>query len=202
MKKLANYFFQGLLLVAPTGLTIYILYLIFRVIDDPLQTYIKDLTGITIPGLGLVVIVLFLTLLGIIGNFVVTDPVTNLIERLIRKAPVIEMIYTSLKDFLSAFVGKERRFNKPVRVLADANTGFEKLGFITEDDLKSFGVKQKVAVYFPYSLSFMGELFLVPADKVIAVDLPAAEVMKFIVAGGLAKMTPAGEEEKKDDSVK
>ena len=196
MKKLANYFFQGLLLVAPIGLTIYILYLIFRIVDDPLQTYIKDLTGITIPGLGLVVIVVFLTLLGFIGNFVVTDPVTNLIERLIRKAPVIEMIYTSLKDFLSAFVGKERRFNKPVRV--HANTGFEKLGFITEDDLKSFGVQKKVAVYFPYSLSFMGELFLVPVEKILPVDLPAAEVMKFIVAGGLAKMTPSGEEETKN----
>ncbi|MGB9746836.1 MAG: DUF502 domain-containing protein [Bacteroidales bacterium] len=195
MKKLANYFFQGLLLIAPAGLTIYILYLIFRFIDDPLQTYIKDLVGFTIPGLGLVVIVVFLTLLGIIGNYIVTDPFTNLIERLIRKAPVIEMIYTSLKDFLSAFVGKERRFNKPVRVIADANTGFEKIGFITEDDLKSFGVKEKVAVYFPYSLSFMGELFFVPADRVIPVDLPAAEVMKFIVAGGLAKMTPPDEKE-------
>jgi uncharacterized membrane protein len=41
----------------------------------------------------------------------------------------------------------------------------------------------------------MGELFFVPADRVIPVDLPAAEVMKFIVAGGLAKMTPPDEEE-------
>lgn len=195
MKKLANFFFQGLLLIAPLGLTMYFLYLIFRFIDDPLQTYIKDLTGITIPGLGLVAIVVFLTLLGFIGNYIVTDPVTNLIERLIRKAPVIEMIYTSLKDFLSAFVGKERRFNKPVRVIADAGTGFEKIGFVTESDLKYFGTPGKVAVYFPYSLSFMGELLLVPADKILPIDLPAADVMKFIVAGGLAKINPLDEKE-------
>jgi len=197
MKKFINYFFQGLMLIAPTGLTIYILYIIFRFVDDPLQTYIRDLTGVAIPGLGFIVIVLFLTLLGFIGNIIVTDPITNLVERLVRKAPVVELIYSSLKDFLSAFVGKEKRFNKPVRVKMHPQMDIEKLGFVTEKDLDKFGTTGKVAVYFPYSLSFMGELLFIPVEFVTPVDIPAAEVMKFIVAGGVAHVgQEEGEEEK------
>jgi uncharacterized membrane protein len=54
-----------------------------------------------------VVIVVFSDTSGIIGNYIVTDPFTNLIERLIRKAPVIEMIYTSLKDFFLLLLAKK-----------------------------------------------------------------------------------------------
>jgi uncharacterized membrane protein len=194
MKKVFSYFFQGLLLIAPLGLTLYILYLSFRFVDDILQTSIEHIFGTQIPGLGVVVIFLVITLLGFIGNIIVTDPITNLIERIIRKAPVIEMIYTSLKDFLSAFVGKEKRFNKPVLVKMSKNSDHEKIGFITEDDLSNFNLKDRVAVYLPFSLSFMGELFIVNVKDITPLDLPSADVMKFIVAGGLARV---GQEEEK-----
>ncbi|MFN8205856.1 MAG: DUF502 domain-containing protein [Bacteroidales bacterium] len=194
MKKIFGYFFQGLLLIAPLGLTIYILYLSFRFVDDILQTAIEGVFGSKIPGLGVVVIFLVITLLGFIGNLIVTDPITNLVERLIRKAPVIEMIYTSLKDFLAAFVGKEKRFNKPVLVKMSKNSNHEKIGFITEDDLTKFDLKDRVAVYFPFSLSFMGELFIVHKEDITPLDLSSAETMKFVVAGGLAKV---GQEEEK-----
>jgi uncharacterized membrane protein len=194
MKKVFGYFFQGLLLIAPLGLTIYILYLSFRFVDDILQTAIEGVFGSKIPGLGVVVIFLVIPLLGFIGNLIVTDPITNLVERLIRKAPVIEMIYTSLKDFLAAFVGKEKRFNKPVLVKMSKNSNHEKIGFITEDDLTMFNLKDRVAVYFPFSLSFMGELFIVHKEDITPLDMSSAEMMKFVVAGGLAKV---GQEEER-----
>jgi uncharacterized membrane protein len=194
MKKIFGYFFQGLLLIAPLGLTIYILYLSFSFVDDILQTAIEGVFGTKIPGLGVIVIFLVITLLGFIGNLIVTDPITNLVERIIRKAPVIEMIYTSLKDFLAAFVGKEKRFNKPVLVKMSKNSNHEKIGFITEDDLTNFNLKDRVAVYFPFSLSFMGELFIVHQEDITPLDMSSVEMMKFVVAGGLAKV---GQEEER-----
>jgi uncharacterized membrane protein len=61
----------------------------------------------------------------------------------------------------------------------------EKLGFLTAKDLSRLGELDKVAVYFPHSYNFSGELFIVPRDQVKKIDVNPAEVMKFIVSGGV-----------------
>jgi uncharacterized membrane protein len=66
-------------------------------------------------------------------------------------------------------------------------TGFEKLGFMTQEDLKDLEIKEKVAVYCPHSYNFSGELFIVPANDVRPLDIPPAEAMKFIVSGGMTR---------------
>ena len=63
----------------------------------------------------------------------------------------------------------------------------EKLGFITQEDVSKLGVEgDKVAVYFPHSYNFSGELFIVPSKHVKKIDGPPADIMKFIVSGGVA----------------
>jgi uncharacterized membrane protein len=86
----------------------------------------------------------------------------------------------------SAFVGKEKRFNKPVRVLVNPAANIEKLGFLTEDDMSKLDEKGKVAVYFPHSYNFSGELFIVPADQVKPVNIDPVQMMKFIVSAGVS----------------
>ena len=85
-----------------------------------------------------------------------------------------------------AFVGKDRKFNIPVLVLVNPVTQLEKLGFLTEQDLGMLELKDKVAVYFPHSYNFSGELFIVPRTQIKVLDLPASEVMKFVVSGGVS----------------
>jgi len=58
---------------------------------------------------------------------------------------------------------------------------------MTQEDLSDLDIKEKVAVYFPHSYNFSGELFIVPRELVRPVDIPSAEAMKFIVSGGVAK---------------
>jgi len=72
------------------------------------------------------------------------------------------------------------------------------LGFLTQDDLSKLEEKDKVAVYFPHSYNFSGELFIVPIEQVRAVDLNPAIVMKFIVSGGVSDIY---EEPEKLDSM-
>jgi uncharacterized membrane protein len=62
------------------------------------------------------------------------------------------------------------------------------LGFVTEKNLEEFGLHEMVAVYFPHSYNFSGELYLVPASSVESVDLSPSEVMKFVVSGGVTKV--------------
>jgi uncharacterized membrane protein len=90
-----------------------------------------------------------------------------------------------VRELLSAFFAKERKFSRPVLVRMSGAFDLEKLGFITQEDLGELGLRDKVAVYFPHSYNFSGELFIVPRERVRVVDITAQEAMKFIVSGGL-----------------
>jgi len=186
MKKVTKYFLQGLLYIAPFGITVYIIYSIFTFVDSLLKSTLLKLLNVDIPGLGLVIIVILIILTGIIGHTFIAKPFKSLFNRFIDKTPFLKVIYSALNDLFSAFVGKERKFDKPVLVLVNPISNLEKLGFLTEDDLTKLDVKDKVAVYFPHSYNFSGELFIVPSDQVKPINISPAEVMKFIVSAGIS----------------
>ncbi|WP_319478923.1 DUF502 domain-containing protein [uncultured Draconibacterium sp.] len=186
MKKLINYFLQGLLYIAPFGVTAYIVFLIFSFVDNLLDDIIQRYLKIDIPGLGLVIIFFVLVLVGIVGQSILAHPFKIIIKRLLEKVPLLKLIYSAMNDLFSAFVGKEKKFNKPVMVQVNPISNLEKLGFLTQDDLTKLEEKDKVAVYFPHSYNFSGELFIVPKDQIRTIDLNPAIVMKFIVSGGVS----------------
>jgi len=188
MKKFTSYFLQGFLYSAPIGITLYIIYLVFEFIDGILKPVIENFLEVHIPGLGLVLMVIFITLVGIIGQSVVARPFKAAIERLIHRAPILHMVYTSIRDFMEAFVGKEKKFNQPVSILVSKDPEVERFGFITQHDLSELHMSGKVAVYVPLSYGFMGELLIVPAENVKTIDIPAGEMMKFIVSGGVTRV--------------
>jgi len=188
MKKMTSYFLQGLLYSAPLGLTFYVIYAAFGVVDSILKPPIENILKLHIPGLGLLLMLILITLVGIVGQSVVAQPFKAVIERLIQRAPLLHMVYTSIRDFMEAFMGKEKKFNQPVSILVSKDPEIERFGFITSHDLSEIGLKDKVAVYIPLSYGFMGELFIVPAENVKMVDMPAGEMMKFIVSGGVTRV--------------
>lgn len=185
MKKLVNLFLQGILYIAPIGITGYIIYLVFTFVDNLLKDTLKDLLDIYIPGLGLLIIVFLLVLIGLVGQTIIARPFKLMFRRLVGRIPLLKVIFSAFNDLFSAFVGKERKFNRPVMVLVNPISNLEKLGFLTEDDLAILEQTEKVAVYFPHSYNFSGELFIVPKAQVRPLDLNPAEVMKFIVSAGV-----------------
>jgi uncharacterized membrane protein len=187
MKIIFRYFIQGLLLFAPLGLTIYIIYLVFRVVDDSVRDLVQTWFHVTIPGIGILTMFLLTTFLGFIGGTIIMRPVKKLIDMLMEKTPLLNLIYTSIRDLLSAFMGKEKKFNQPVLVKVNLISDLEKVGFITQTDLEDFGLKGKVSVYFPHSYNFSGEMFIVPVEQVRPLNIPPAAAMKFVVSGGVAK---------------
>lgn len=188
MKNMFRYFLQGLLLVAPTAITIFIVYWVFDLIDGPIRNLIKDIFNIQIPGVGLVFTFLFITLVGWIGQWFLFKPLGVFINRIFERVPVLKMIYTSINDFLNAFVGEKKKFTRPVIVKVNLVSELEKIGFITSEDLKDLGVEGKVAVLFPHSYNWSGELFIVPKEHVRPLNLPPSEVMKFAVTGGVTRV--------------
>src|SRR6056297_2253998 len=188
MKRIIRYFLQGILYLAPLAITGYIIYMLFRFTDGLLQEYLEAYLHIKVPGLGILIIVLFLVLLGWVGQSIIARPFRILINKIISRAPLVRDVYNIIRDLFSALVGKEKKFTHPVLVKVNAVSELEKLGFLTQSDLKKLGEKEKVAVYFPHSYNFSGELFIVPAVHVRPLDLPPGDVMKFIVSGGVGQL--------------
>jgi uncharacterized membrane protein len=128
----------------------------------------------------------FLTSLGYVGQTIIARPFKIFFYKVIHTIPLLELIYSAIKDFFSAFVGKDKKFNKPVRFKINPNDHASRVGFITNKNLKAFDAPDMVAVYVPFSYTFTGETYLVAKDAITPIDLPPSEVMKFLVAGGVA----------------
>ena len=189
MKKITSYFLKGLLLVAPFAITLFIIYHSFITIDGWLSDAIIEATGIHIPGLGIVAITCILIFLGVVGEFTIINPLKTILKRLIQRIPLLNLIYTSLQDLLSALVGKEKKFNTPVKVLINKENQLWKLGFITKKSLEELEEPQMSSVYFPHSYNFSGELFLIPNDQIIKINIAPSQAMKFIISGGVTNLS-------------
>lgn len=186
MKKLVNYFLQGLLYIAPLGITAYIIYAIFNFTDNILQELIITYFDVKVPGLGVLSLVIILIIVGFLGRTFIADPIKAVFTQLIERVPLLKFVYKAFNDLFSAFVGKEKKFSKPVLVKVNLNSDLEKLGFITEENLELLNLNDKVAVYFPHSYNFSGELFFVPKENITPVEnINSTEVMKFIVSAGV-----------------
>ena len=181
MKTLAKYFFQGLLYITPLAVTVYTLYWAFTRLDSVFQ--------FDYPGVGILIILVGITLTGLIGSLLIQLPFVGFIDNQLERAPLIKTIYTSVKDLLKAFVGQKKSFNQPVLVKLYENSEIRRLGFIT--DAATTMLDQDIdliTVYLPHSFAISGQLFLVPKGYITPLGSKSTEVMKYIIAGGIAKM--------------
>ena len=181
MKKIINYFLQGLLYIVPISVTLYVVYWTFQKIDGILP--------FQFPGLGLIVIIALITFIGFAGSVIIASPINSFFQRLLRKAPLLKTIYSSMKDLMRTFVGKKKGFNQAVLIKLYENSTIERLGFITNENLSSLGIKGgKILVYLPHSYAFSGQLFVVEKSYVTPIDKPSSEIMKLIVSGGVTEI--------------
>ncbi|GAB3821762.1 hypothetical protein GCM10028895_24570 [Pontibacter rugosus] len=125
--------------------------------------WLDSMFDLGIPGLGILMMVVLLTLVGFIGSSFFVKPFLILTERILQKVPLISIIYSSIKDLFDAFVGDNQKFNKPVMVKMTEDSENYKLGFVTQEALLQLNIEDKVAVYFPHSYNFSGELFWCPS---------------------------------------
>jgi len=181
MKKIINYFLQGLLYIVPISVTLYVVYWTFQKIDGILP--------FQFPGLGLIVIIALITFIGFAGSVIIASPINSFFQKLLRKAPLLKTIYSSMKDLMSTFVGKKKGFNQAVLIKLYENSTIERLGFITNENLSSLGIKGgKILVYLPHSYAFSGQLFVVEKSYITPIDKPSSEIMKLIVSGGVTEI--------------
>ncbi|PZX60157.1 putative membrane protein [Algoriphagus ratkowskyi] len=178
-KRIISYFLRGLLFVTPVVVTLYIIYQTIQFLDN--------LIPVPLPGIGILMVLALITFVGYLASQFFAQPIFEWFERGLIKIPLVNLIYTSIKDLMGAFVGDKKKFSAPVKVqLSDT---FIRLGFVTQEDMSIVGEPDMVAVYFPHSYNVSGNVFLVPKDKVTPlVGVKSSDVMKFMVSGGVSPL--------------
>ncbi|MCT7655283.1 DUF502 domain-containing protein [Oceanimonas sp. NS1] len=202
MQRLIRFFFQGLLILLPVVLTVYLVYLIFTLLNQTLFSALGGLLGMVFPALeagwladlagGLITLVLII-LTGMFASFYLGQALLSLFHRLLTRIPWSSCCITSLQDLFNALLGDNRRSDQPVAVSLMGGEVMV-MGFITRQDMAAFGLPGKVAVYLPQSYNFAGNLLLVEREQVRALDAPAGTVTTFIVSGGVSGKPPQKEQ--------
>lgn len=184
LKRITNYFLQGLLFLVPLAVTVYVFYVLFLKIDGLLRIPIPGL-GI-VPGVGFLATIFLVILVGFLVSNFLTKRLLLWLDSLFNRLPLVKILYGSIKDLINAFVGDKKSFNQPVLVRLNSDGDTHVLGFITCDCLINLGLEELVSVYVPQSYNFAGQLLLFPREQVKMLDTNSADVMTFIVSGGVA----------------
>ncbi len=194
-KNILQYFFQGIIIIAPIGITLYVVIWLFNIVDNflpnmlynifPKMMTAKDGSVRSIPGLGFLVVVVTVTFLGWLSSSFIVTRIVSVLDKVLEQTPGIKYIYSSVKDFLEAFGGNRKKFDKPVLVSVDA-PGTWRIGFLTQDDLEQFGLSDHVAVYVPLSYALTGVVYFVSKEKIKPLtNINSAEAMKFVISGSV-----------------
>ncbi len=195
MRSLMRFFFQGLLILLPVVLTIYLVYLIFTALNETVFSAIGSLLTLFFPALepglsttlaGTAVTLLVITATGLIGSLYLGRYLMGYVDRFLDRIPLVKLLYNALKDLFNAFLGETKSFDKPVLVYLSEDKRIKAMGFMTRESMESFGLEDEVAVYLPQSYNFAGNLIIVPKTQVERLDVAASQVTAFVVSGGVS----------------
>jgi uncharacterized membrane protein len=176
MNQMVRYFVRGCLATVPIALTLYILY--------ALVTGMDALLGVGVPGLGLLLAVILVTLIGFGLSNVVGRRIFQMMDKQLARVPLVKLLYTSLRDLVGAFMGERKKFGRPVAVRPNPASDIKWLGFLTREDLSPLGYPHHVAVYFPQAYNVAGQLMIVSREQIEPLAVPSSELITFLVSGG------------------
>ncbi len=196
LSTIAQLFFQGVVVLAPIGVTIWVVVSLFNWVDNILPNLLNFVFPIQfaevngqipkVTGLGFVLAITLVLLVGWLSSLFFIERVVSIFDKILEKTPGVKIIYSSVKDFLEAFAGNKKKFDEPVLVNVDA-TDVWRIGFITQKNTEHFGLKEYVTVYVPHSYAISGITYIVTADRIkkMPKGVNASEAMKYVVSGGV-----------------
>ena len=202
LSSVAQLFFQGVVVLAPIGVTIWVVVSLFNWVDNFLPNLLNFIFPLQfaevngqipkVTGLGFVVAITLVLLVGWLSSLFFVERLMSIFDKLLEKTPGVKIIYSSVKDFLEAFAGNKKKFDQPVLVNVDA-TDVWRIGFITQKNTEHFGLKDFVTVYVPHSYAISGITYIVSADRIkkMPKGVNASEAMKYVVSGGVTTVDDA-----------
>jgi len=202
LSSVAQLFFQGVVVLAPIGVIIWVVVSLFNWVDNFLPNLLNFIFPLQfaevngqipkVTGLGFVVAITLVLLVGWLSSLFFVERLMSIFDKILEKTPGVKIIYSSVKDFLEAFAGNKKKFDQPVLVNVDS-TDVWRIGFITQKNTEHFGLKDFVTVYVPHSYAISGITYIVSADRIkkMPKGVNASEAMKYVVSGGVTTVDDA-----------
>jgi len=199
MKKfllwLRTIFVSGLLAILPVGATVYILLLLYRMIDSfvgkntPFGSTIERALGSWIPGLGIIMTLLLILLIGFIVRSVLGRGVHYYFERIFFWFPGVRKMYITLKQFTSALLNRSSTSSfQQVVMFEYPKEGINVLGLVTNEDLGKLQDATDadcVLVYTPTAPNpLSGYMLIIPKRLLTYVDMPVEDALSMVVSSG------------------
>jgi len=193
--RLRYYFLTGLVVAAPISITVYLAWLFIDTIDrnvTPLipqaynpETYLP----FSIPGLGVVVTVVFLTVLGALTANLFGRALIRFGERLLNKMPIIRSVYSTLKQIFETVVSQDANSFQDVVLVEYPRKGIWAIAFVTSENTSEVQDRTEpevINVFLPTTPNpTSGFLLFVPKEDLIYLDMEPDQGVKYVISAGL-----------------
>jgi uncharacterized membrane protein len=192
--RLRRYWVAGILVLAPTALTLWVVWKLFKFFDDILGAQLRD-RGISVLGLGFLILNVLLLFLGFVAANFFGKRAFALWDRLMHRVPLINKIYATLRQIAELLIGPSRvgSFGK-VAIVEFPSPGSWGIGFVTstvEGEASEKTGRKLCSLFIPSAVNpTTGFLLVVPEEKITYLDMTPEQAMKMIVSAG-ALVPPA-----------
>ena len=199
LSRLRNYFLTGIIVTAPIAITFAVAMWVINWIDSKIvplipaaynpQAILQNYTGLHVPGIGLVVVLIGLTLIGFLAAGLLGRFIVRIGENLLNRMPIIRSIYGALKQIFETVLRSSSRSFREVALIQYPRQGIWALGFITTSttgEVQNEIKEDVVNVFLPTTPNpTSGFLLFVPRKDVIVMNMSVEEAIKMIVSAGI-----------------
>lgn len=193
--RLRTYFFAGILITAPIALTTYLAWLFITFVDErvfsviPQQYNPETYLPFSIPGIGLLLALIGLTLIGALTAGILGRAVHGLIDAVLNRLPVIRSLYGAIKQIMETVLANKSAAFRECVLIEYPRKGIWTLGFITgttKGEVQDVIAERTINVFVPTTPNpTSGFLLFVPAQDVIRLKMPIEDGLKLVVSGGI-----------------
>ena len=187
--RLRNYFITGIVVLVPIGITLYLTKFFIRISSKliPAEINPNNYLPVLIPGLEIILAIIFITLIGYLSLSFIGKKVLQLFNDLLKRIPILRTIYSAIGQMAETLAPK-RKSKKSVVLVEYPRKGSWAVGFATKDnkgEISKRTNKKLVNVFIPTTPNpTSGFLLMFPKEDVIYLDMSFEEASKFIVTAG------------------
>ncbi len=187
-KEIRKLFLTGILVLAPIGITVWVLIQIFLFVDGILSPVLRLAFGRSLPGVGFVIVIILIFLTGAVAGNIGEKKLIDYFHSLVGRVPIVRPLYSSIKQILDSFSEAGRTVFTQVVLVEFPRKGMRTLGFITGETSDKAG-KKLLNVYIPGSPApTSGFLQIMREEEVIRTTISVNQGMKMVISAG--KVTP------------
>ncbi len=194
MGRLRAYFLAGVLVSAPIAVTVYLGWWLLAFIDGHVRPLIpaaynpENYLPFSIPGIGVLTLIIVLTLIGAFAAGYVGRLVVRIGEGVVERMPVVRSVYGAVKQIVETVLAKKSKAFREVVLVEFPRHGIWSLGFITgaaHPEVQKISEEEMVNVFIPCAPPTAGYLAIMPRREVTVLDMTVEDGLKLVMSGGI-----------------